>query len=149
MSLSRTSSSSNYVRMRKSRIKVLFCSLLQCFEPVNTFIPKGCSETKLAIHSSNHVFRSEKFLKHLIYWAHVFLKMFRILCRFQEFNKISTQCFCFLDKCIWIGSRKFPVLWREYVPSPDNGLTNSPKIPDLSKRDAFRPYLCQNDKNVG
>ena len=52
------------------------------------------------------------------------------------------------DKCICIGCGKLPVLWPECLKSAVNGLTNSPKISDMTKRCVFQPYPCQNDKKV-
>ena len=44
---------------------------------------------------------------------------------------------------------KFSVLWREYLVSAVSGLTNSPKISDLTKTDIFQLYVLQNDETVG
>ena len=48
-----------------------------------------------------------------------------------------------------IGSCKFHVLWREYLPSSVNGLTSSPKILYLTERDVYQLYLSQNDEKGG
>ena len=45
--------------------------------------------------------------------------------------------FGYSDKCISIGRGKFPVLYREYLASAVNVLTNSPKILDLTEIDIF------------
>ena len=39
-----------------------------------------------------------------------------------------------------INEFKVPVLWREYLASVVNGLTNSSKISDLNKREIFELY---------
>ena len=41
------------------------------------------------------------------------------------------------------------MLWREYLASAVSGLTNSPKISDLTKRDSYQLYECENDEKVG
>ena len=40
------------------------------------------------------------------------------------------------------------LLSREYMSSAFNGLTNRPKISDLTKRDVLQLNLCQNDETI-
>ena len=40
------------------------------------------------------------------------------------------------------------MLCQDYFASAVNGLTNSPKISDLTRRDAFQLYILQNDEIV-
>ena len=45
-----------------------------------------------------------------------------------------------------IGSHKFSLLRREYLPSAVSMLKNSPKISDITKRDILRNKLPSIDK---
>ena len=62
---------------------------------------------------------------------------------------MKQNVFDFLDNCIWIGSSKFSLLWREHSSSAVNMLTSSPEISDLTKNDSFYLSLAQNDEKVG
>ena len=52
----------------------------------------------------------------------------------------------FYDKWIWTGCSKFPALWWEYLASAISVLKNSPKIPDLTKRDVLQLCVCENNE---
>ena len=63
--------------------------------------------------------------------------------------KYSWKMFRFSDKCIWIGSRKFVLLWLEYLASAKSGLTYCPETTNVTKWHAFQLHLWQNLGNVG
>ena len=54
--------------------------------------------------------------------------------------------FRFWDKCIWKCRYKLSVVRREYLLSPVNWLTNSPKILHITKTDFFQLYYNQSDQ---
>ena len=51
--------------------------------------------------------------------------------------KILQKAFCFLGNCILIGRWELSLLCRELLLSAANVLKNTPKIPDLTKRDVL------------
>ena len=53
-------------------------------------------------------------------------------------QKLQKKRFCFLDNSISIGSLKLSLLQRECLSSVVKVLTNSPKSPDITKREIFR-----------
>ena len=53
-------------------MKIRFCILGWCLGPVNTLTAEGCLETRPAMHSNIHAFRSESFRKYLSYEAERF-----------------------------------------------------------------------------
>ena len=69
--------------------------------------------------------------------------------RFKKAITYSKKVFSFWNKCIWNGCGKFSLLWREYLSSIVNVLTNSPKISDLTKREVSQLALSQNDEQRG
>ena len=83
--------------------------------------------------------RISKILKQ---WSSTFFwKCSKLYIDSKKALKCSQKVFGLQDKCIWIACWKFPVLWREYVTSLDNGLTYSPKISHMSKSNIFQLYL--------
>ena len=62
------------------------------FYPLTHWLPKGFLKQRFRHY---HVFRNQWFQKYLNYGVHVFLKMFKILWRFQKRNKISWKSFWF------------------------------------------------------
>ena len=54
-----------------------------------------------------------------------FIKMFKIWCIFQKWNKKLEKVFPFSGTCIWLGSCKFSQYWTRYLPSGVNVLTNT------------------------
>ena len=62
--------------------------------------------------------------------------------------KYWQKVFEFGDKCIWIASGTFSLLWREYLSLAVNVLTNSSKISDLMKREVFWLNLSQSVEKV-
>ena len=64
---------------------------------------------------------------------------------FRNGIKFWQKVIDFLDNCIWTGCGSFSLLWREYLPSAVNVLTNSPKISDQTKREIFQLNLSQID----
>ena len=54
---------------------------------------------------------------------------------FRNVEEISEKIFSFLDNYIRVGYCKFFWLWREFLSSNVNVLTNSPKIKGIIKGD--------------
>ena len=50
-------------------------------------------------------------------------------------QKNQKKFFVFLDNCIWIGSGKFSQFQRGYLPSAVTVLTDTPRIPHITKGD--------------
>ena len=48
--------------------------------------------------------------------------------------------FSFYDKCMWIGSSKFPVVWSKHLASLDNDLAYGPETTDLTKGHVVQLY---------
>ena len=69
---------------------MLSCRLLQCLRPVKTFSAKECSETGLAMHSSNHV-RTNKLWKYLSYEVQVFFKNGRSFMYILKMKKMKKK----------------------------------------------------------
>ena len=78
--------------------------------------------------SPTKIFRVCNFGNTLVMTIILFLKRFKIWCRFQKWNQKSEKVFCFSDNCIWIGSCKFSQYWPGYLPSTDNVLRSTTKI---------------------
>ena len=62
--------------------------------------------------------------------------------------KYSQKVYGSYDKRIRFGCSKFHVLWREYLVSTVSGLTNKPNVSDLTQKDIFWLYLCQNYEKI-
>ena len=52
--------------------------------------------------------------------------------------KLKETTFGFLDNNIWIGCTKFSLKWWEYLSSAVILLKNTPKIPDVTKKNIFQ-----------
>ena len=105
----------------------------------NLLTIKGCSETGLFTHLTNHVFRSLQFRKYIIYEGHLFFRSVQKLTEIWDMlQKVNKKKFCFLDCYSWIGCGKLVLLWREYLSSAVNVLTNTPTISDITKTDIFQ-----------
>ena len=63
-------------------------------------------------------------------------------------QKLQKKHFCFLDNSISIGSPKLSLLQREYLSSVVNVLTNSPKSPDITKREMFELKFWQSEEQI-
>ena len=115
-------------------------------------ILKACSETTLFTECSDEVFHSLELRRYISYDHHLFLKMFKILCRFQKLKKKLRKFFQFSDNCIWIGSCKLSQSSTGYLSSAVNVLTNSPKISpiirgEISKSTSLR-MMKKHDKSA-
>ena len=67
-----------------------------------------------------------------------FSKMLKIESKFGKWKRNNLEnIFRFWDNCIWKCYNKLPLLRREYLLSPVNGLTNSAKILHMTQRDFF------------
>ena len=65
-----------------------------------------------------------------------------------SWTKCLEYIFRILYNCIWIGSRMFSLLRREYLSSAVNVLTMSPKGENISNRDFFHVYLANCQQKV-
>ena len=125
------------------------CRFSQCLGLVNILTTKRCSETGLAMHSSNHVFRSEEFQKYLNYEGQAF---FENVQNFMYIRKIQGN----IDrKCLFFKKNAFELLAvnsqyysEKKLVSAVNGLTNSPGTSDSTLRDVVQLCLCQIDEKV-
>ena len=117
-------------------VKLWSLRLNQRFGPFRMLSVKWFSEKVLIRHFCNHVLRNPSFGKYISCQGHLFLKMFKIWCRFEKCTKNWEKVFCFRDKCIWFGCIKFTLLRREYLPLAINLLTNSLKIFHGTKRNS-------------
>ena len=72
--------------------------------------------------------------------------------------KYCWKMFSFWDKCIWIGCRKFPVLWWDYLASAysmglssitQHGLTYGAETRDLTKSHAWELHMWYNNEKIG
>ena len=78
-----------------------------------------------------------------------FLKMFKIECQFRNWKKKNWEkIFRSWVNCIWKCCYKLSLLRREYLPSAVNGLTNSPKILHITKRDFFNLNCLHRDQEI-
>ena len=75
-------------------------------------------------------------------------KKFKIESKFRKCKKKLENIFRFLDNCISKYCNKFPLLRRENLMSPKNGLTNSRKILDITQRDFFNLNCVPRDQQV-
>ena len=64
----------------------------------------------------------------------------------SKLNLNSEHVFRFWDNSIWKCCNKSPLLRRQYLSSTVNGLTNSPNILNIIKRDFFNPNLFLKDQ---
>ena len=61
-------------------------------------------------------------------------------------EKKQENILSFIDNSIWKYCYKFFLLKREYFSSTINGLTKSPKIFHITKRDFFNPNCLRRDQ---
>ena len=61
-------------------------------------------------------------------------------------QKQIRKSFSFLKNCIWKFCNKLPLLRREYLSLAFNGLTNSPKISHITKREFFQRKSLHSDQ---
>ena len=135
MSLWETFSNSIFARViRQSDESTVVKCFQQCFRLFNMLTLKGCPESGLFRHLSNHIFRRLISEIHNLWGPYYFIKMFKI--------------FRSLYNCIWIGSSKFFLLRKEYISWSINVLTNIPKMPDISRKDIFQLKFCQRYKTI-
>ena len=83
-------------------MKVLSCRFEICLGPFNMLSVKGCSETGLFRHLSNHVFRTPKFRILITYEGHFFFffgKCLKLDADLISGAKNSEKVFCLLDNC--------------------------------------------------
>ena len=146
MSLRGTFSNLIYLRViKKNMVKVLCCRFKECLGTFNMLTVKRCFETVLFRNFSNHVFRSLQFRKYIKNESHFLLNMLKFHWGFTNAGKSLEIFFCFLDNCIWIGSRQFSLLGRKYFSWAVIVLTKSPKISDITKSDNFQLNIPQSD----
>ena len=127
-------------------VKVLPFRLQQCFDKFAMLSVKGCSQTRLFRHLSNHLFRSRYFGKYISYEGHLLLanvlNWIQIL-EMQEKNSEIVLCFSY--NCIWIGCVKLSLLSRWCLSSTVNVLANSLRIFFITKTDFFQCNYLQSD----
>ena len=127
-------------------VKVLSFRLQQCFGTFNMLLVEGPFETEfldifLTTFSLVHKFKNTWAMRVIF-----FLKLVKIESKFRKWKKNLEIFFRFWDKCIWICFSKLPPLRRECLSSAVNGLTKSPKILHITKRDFFNPNCLHRDQ---
>ena len=87
----------NYLSSKwwRNRIKVFSWRFPKCLRPFNMLTSELCSETVLFSEWSNQVFDSLQFRKYISSDDHLFLKMFKIWCRFDNWHKKLEKVFRF------------------------------------------------------
>ena len=84
----------------------------------------------------------------MLWGSYFFGKSSKLNLNLENVKKKLENIFRFLDNCISKYCNKFPLLRRENLMSPKNGLTNSPKILDITQRDFFNLNCVPRDQQV-
>ena len=110
----------------------------QCLGTFTILLVEASSETGLFRHLSDYVFGVRNFEITKSMSIIFFVKMFKILARFQKCSKKLTKVLCFCHSWIWIGIVKLPLLRTGYLSSAANVLTSSPSMWPLKNREFFQ-----------
>ena len=114
-----------------------YAELLSFWDPWTTWVLKGVTKRKLSDIQVTTLFGVNNFQNIWAMKVIFFFKMEKTLCRFGNAKEIWENIFGFGDNCIWTCSENWTLLRGEFMWSAVNMLPNSPKIPDLTKRDFF------------
>ena len=129
-------------QISKNMVKVLLFSFEQCFGTFTMLLVELSSEAGFLDIDLTTSFRVSEF-KNIKARRIIFsLKIFKIESKFRKCKKKFRKYFLFL----WSLHQKMPLLIREYLSLPVNGLTNSHKILHITQRDFFNLNSIPTDQ---
>ena len=118
-----------------------------CFSPLTSYLSKAPLKRDFWDIYLTTSLGVRKFKNRSTMRVFFFYRMFKIQSKCRKCKKkIWEHIFRFWDNCIWKCCYKLSPLRWEYMFQAVNGLTNRPKILQITKRDFFNQICIQRDR---